>query len=67
MILNSKLRFKITNISRIILSQCIKSLNLQECAIFESYEKVCNISDVFDYVCGDRMRFLSYSCGKAGQ
>ena len=35
MILNTKLRFRITNISRIILSQYIKSLNLRECAIFE--------------------------------
>ena len=33
MIFNAKLGFRITNISRIILSQYIKSLNLHECAI----------------------------------
>ena len=32
--------FAVTNISRIILSQTIKSLNLHECAILDAYEKV---------------------------
>ena len=39
MILNEKLCFRFTNISRIILSQCIKSLNLNECAIWIDMRK----------------------------
>ena len=61
MLFNTIMHFRITNISRIILSQCIKSLNLQECANWIYYEKVCNAADAGNGFRGDGMRLLPRS------
>jgi len=44
-----------TNISRIILSQTINSLNLHEYAKMNPYEKELHIDDVGSSACDDRL------------